>query len=138
MTSTFGPIEARLVLDHVAFPALRFEHGVTRRVIAAIPPARMDYRPAAGARSAGELDSARLGAAGAAARRLYENRFPSVLERLAALEGEHLLRPLDYKGFMRLPALGFVQFALNHTIHHRGQLSVYLRALGVTVPSIYG
>ncbi len=162
MTSTFGPIEARLVLDHVAFPALRFEHGVTRRVIAAIPPARMDYRPAAGARSAGELArhivgaelrflegaatgtfpdlGADLGAAAdaAAIASFYENRFPSVLERLAALEGEHLLRPLDYKGFMRLPALGFVQFALNHTIHHRGQLSVYLRALGVTVPSIYG
>jgi len=27
---------------------------------------------------------------------------------------------------------------LNHTYHHRGQLSVYLRMLGVPVPSIYG
>ena len=27
---------------------------------------------------------------------------------------------------------------LNHTIHHRGQLSTYLRQLGVAIPSIYG
>ena len=29
-------------------------------------------------------------------------------------------------------------FVLNHMIHHRGQLVVYLRMLGVAVPSIYG
>jgi uncharacterized damage-inducible protein DinB len=29
-------------------------------------------------------------------------------------------------------------FILNHMIHHRGQLSVYLRLLGIPVPSIYG
>ena len=29
-------------------------------------------------------------------------------------------------------------FILNHTIHHRGQLSMYLRPMGAAVPSIYG
>lgn len=29
-------------------------------------------------------------------------------------------------------------FVLNHLIHHRGQLSVYLRMLDIPVPSIYG
>ena len=29
-------------------------------------------------------------------------------------------------------------FVMNHMIHHRGQLLVYLRMLGVAVPSIYG
>jgi uncharacterized damage-inducible protein DinB len=29
-------------------------------------------------------------------------------------------------------------FVLSHLIHHRGQLSVYLRLLDVPVPSIYG
>ena len=29
-------------------------------------------------------------------------------------------------------------FVLNHMIHHRAQLTVYLRMLGVPVPSIYG
>lgn len=32
----------------------------------------------------------------------------------------------------------FRSFVLNHLIHHRGQLSVYLRLTGVPVPSIYG
>ena len=29
-------------------------------------------------------------------------------------------------------------FVMNHMVHHRGQFSVYLRMLGVAVPSIYG
>jgi uncharacterized damage-inducible protein DinB len=36
------------------------------------------------------------------------------------------------------PAVLYLQFALNHSIHHRGQLSVYLRPMGAKVPSIYG
>jgi uncharacterized damage-inducible protein DinB len=28
--------------------------------------------------------------------------------------------------------------ALNHIVHHRGQLSVYLRLLDVPLPSVYG
>ncbi|HEX4275891.1 MAG TPA: DinB family protein [Bryobacteraceae bacterium] len=27
---------------------------------------------------------------------------------------------------------------MNHLLHHRGQLSVYLRLLGVAVPGMYG
>ena len=30
------------------------------------------------------------------------------------------------------------RFVMNHVIHHRGQLSVYLRLLDVPLPSIYG
>ena len=33
---------------------------------------------------------------------------------------------------------GFRSFVLHHIIHHRGQLSVYLRLTGVAVPAIYG
>jgi len=38
-----------------------------------------------------------------------------------------------------LPRVAVVRsFVLNHVIHHRGQLSVYLRMNEVPVPSIYG
>jgi len=40
---------------------------------------------------------------------------------------------------MTLPKIAVVRsFVMNHVIHHRGQLSVYLRELNVPVPSIYG
>ena len=29
-------------------------------------------------------------------------------------------------------------FVLNHVIHHRGQLTVYLRLTGGSVPALYG
>jgi uncharacterized damage-inducible protein DinB len=34
--------------------------------------------------------------------------------------------------------IAFRSFVLNHLIHHRGQLSVYLRMNNVPIPSIYG
>ena len=38
-----------------------------------------------------------------------------------------------------LPRLSAIRsFVLNHSIHHRGQLSVYLRLRNVSIPPIYG
>ena len=38
-----------------------------------------------------------------------------------------------------MPKIACVRtFIMNHVIHHRGQLSVYLRMNNVPVPSIYG
>ncbi len=39
----------------------------------------------------------------------------------------------------QLPRIAAIRgFILSHTYHHRGQLSVYLRLLGVPVPGVYG
>ncbi|MDE3199019.1 MAG: DinB family protein [Acidobacteriota bacterium] len=48
---------------------------------------------------------------------------------------------LTLKGepIMTMPRVAFLRaIMLNHTYHHRGQLSVYLRLLDVPLPSIYG
>lgn len=43
------------------------------------------------------------------------------------------------KEVFTMPKLAVMRnFVLNHMVHHRGQLSVYLRMLGVKIPSIYG
>jgi uncharacterized damage-inducible protein DinB len=40
--------------------------------------------------------------------------------------------------YLSMPRAAAVRSHVNHLIHHRGQLSVYLRLLDVPVPSIYG
>ena len=45
----------------------------------------------------------------------------------------------DSKAFSAAPRASMVkEMFFHHLIHHRGQLSVYLRLLGVPVPGIYG
>ena len=60
------------------------------------------------------------------------------MQRLGSTTGDDLLRVGDFYGIRSFPAIGLIQLILNHTIHHRGQLSTYLRPVGAKVPSIYG
>jgi uncharacterized damage-inducible protein DinB len=45
---------------------------------------------------------------------------------------------VDFRGMFQLPAVMYLGFVQQHSIHHRGQLSMYLRPMGAKVPSIYG
>jgi uncharacterized damage-inducible protein DinB len=59
------------------------------------------------------------------------------------IDQESLFRPWRLRSgeqiFFEAPRLAAIRtFAINHFIHHRGQLSVYLRLLDVPLPSIYG
>jgi uncharacterized damage-inducible protein DinB len=54
------------------------------------------------------------------------------------MQGSWTLRAGEREMFSR-PRLGVLRgFALSHLIHHRGQLTVYLRLLDVPVPGLYG
>ena len=77
-----------------------------------------------------------MNAADAAAR--YQERVPAALDRVRALSGEQLAGIIDLMGAMQAPAVGFLAMAQKHSVHHRGQLSSYLRAMGGRVPGIYG
>ncbi|MDH4036039.1 MAG: DinB family protein [Candidatus Krumholzibacteria bacterium] len=64
-------------------------------------------------------------------------------ETLGALTPEQLLAPFRYRYgdrvIFELPRFVVIRSTtFNHLIHHRGQLSVYLRMLGVALPAIYG
>jgi uncharacterized damage-inducible protein DinB len=68
----------------------------------------------------------------------YKERIPVSIERVRAMSGEQLCKDIDYLGAFQMPGLAFLSLMLKHSIHHRGQLSTYLRAMGGRVPGIYG
>jgi len=155
--------QATLILNSVGLPSLNAEHPVTKRVIAAIPPDRADYRPDDIVKSAidlawhivtAEVRFLNAVAAGAFDRtpaprpaairtaddvnQWYSERFAKTVDRLKQTSGDQLTKAIDFRGLFQFPAVIYVQIGLNHSIHHRGQLSMYLRPMGAKVPSIYG
>jgi len=68
----------------------------------------------------------------------YEERIPAGIRRLRELPGDQLAEELDFFGMMKMSRAAWIGFANNHSVHHRGQLAAYLRALGSKVPDIYG
>ena len=74
--------------------------------------------------------------ADAAAR--YRADVPAAVERVRTLTGEKLAGVIDLLGMMQAPGIQFLAMTTKHSVHHRGQLSTYLRAMGGKVPSVYG
>lgn len=68
----------------------------------------------------------------------YEKTFPAKLHEVQNLSGEKLTEIVDFFGMMQMPRANWIGFAGNHCVHHRGQISAYLRAMGCRVPDIYG
>jgi len=136
------------------------EYKTTRRVLGAVPEDKKDYRPCPNSRSAFDLAShiatsevwfLESIAKGAFAREgeppkfgsvaqlvtFYETAFPAALARVKALPPEKLALTVEAFGTM-MPAVAYLGFMNNHSVHHRGQLAAYLRPMGAKVPSIYG
>ncbi|MGE5647304.1 MAG: DinB family protein [Acidobacteriota bacterium] len=138
------------------------EFEITRRILAAVPERSREYRPHAEARSAIELawhlasceiwfyEGILHGYFGERERMPYHIRaiadvvahygrnVPELLAELRKLGPEQLTRGVSLFGSESRPAVTFLSAALAHTIHHRGQLSAYLRAMGAPVPAVYG
>ena len=155
--------EQALFLRDNAIRTLKSEQPVTQRVIEAIPLDKGDYRPDPAAKSALELarhiaaaehlfsesvingafDFTNAGrtaelATSADIARWYAEMTRQDLERLAAAPAEALVKIVDFRGLFQLPAVAFLDFSMRHIVHHRGQLSTYLRPMGAKVPAIYG
>ena len=54
------------------------------------------------------------------------------------MTGEQLATPVSFMGMAPLPVVLYLGWNAHHTIHHRAQLSTYLRAMNAHVPCIYG
>ena len=73
----------------------------------------------------------------------FDRHYAEVREFLASIDDEALKEPFTLrKGERVITSMKKIivirSILLNHTYHHRGQLSIYLRLLDVPVPSIYG
>lgn len=72
----------------------------------------------------------------------YEKSHNGLVSQLRKLSDADLNKPMQFllgPGKMgEIPKMQFMWFVLSDNIHHRGQLSVYVRMAGGKVPSIYG
>jgi uncharacterized damage-inducible protein DinB len=74
---------------------------------------------------------------------MFDKNVAAARAAIAGASNEDLLKPwtLLHGGntVMTLPRIAVLRsFVMNHSIHHRAQLGVYLRLNDVAVPSIYG
>ncbi|MBV9087568.1 MAG: DinB family protein [Acidobacteriaceae bacterium] len=136
----------------------------TKRVIESVPDAKRDYRPDPKARSAGDLawhlasddvifleaiselkfhfpdtryDNERPTTT-AALTQWYETKMKRAIGKIRSMTPAQLATPVNFLNLFNLPAVFYVDFMVKHSVHHRGQLSTYLRPMGAKVPSIYG
>jgi uncharacterized damage-inducible protein DinB len=155
--------QATVILNGVGLPSLKAEYPVTQRVIAAIPVDKVDYRPDAIVKSAIDLAWHIVTAENRFLQAVingvfdltpaprpdtirtpddvnhwYSERWTPNIERLRELSGDQLIKRIDFRGIFQFPAVAYIEVGLHHSIHHRGQLSMYLRPIGAKVPSIYG
>jgi uncharacterized damage-inducible protein DinB len=134
------------------------ESKTTRKVIARIPEAS-DYRPDPKSRTASEiawqivceekmlvdaLESGRMEWTPAPAPATiaemvdrYDAQSADILVRLKALPVDRWNGELEFFGQQR-PASPMAWSFLFDIVHHRGQITTYLRPMGSTVPQIYG
>jgi uncharacterized damage-inducible protein DinB len=147
---------------------LEQEARTTRRVLERVPHNQLAWRPHEKARTLGELAMhvaivpggvAELAASPSPAQvpNFKDPVLKSASELLPALDqsiakAKKALGGLDDAALMStwrlmagerelfaIPRVALLRsIMLNHWYHHRGQLSVYLRELGVPIPSIYG
>lgn len=142
------------------------EMAVTRRVIERVPPDRADWKPHPKSFSLAHLAQLVAVMPGWLVSMLreteldlhtspgYSNQttkellahFDELVEQARAAIRDTDDSELDVPWSLKMgdnvlfttPRKAVVRQHINHLVHHRGQLSVYLRLLDVPVPSIYG
>lgn len=153
--------EQALFLRDELLALIEREAPATRRVIGAIPPEHLTWRPHPKAMSLHELawhivqaevltlEVVKAGgwdgiditesqpATPAALVEYHERRLPGAIEGVRGMDGATLLERTNLFGAedTRVRRLFYVPA---HSIHHRGQLTSGLRAIGALVPGVYG
>ena len=156
-----NPAEAKSIAN-MLMDGIEREYETTKKVLAAIPQNKMDFKLGDKGRTmrdlAWHLASSEAwfgegiakgdfsGSEPAMPANLtvtdlvafYEKEVPAKIAKVRQLSGEELSKIINFFGVMQVPNFSLIGFWNNHSIHHRGQLSTYLRAVNAHVPSIYG
>ncbi len=156
------PEQASFLMHEILIPQIENEHKTTRRLIAALPSGKGDYKPHENNMSAWQLASHIVTSQiffleGIAAGKFErgsplpesittpeqllewdEEHFGKALGALRGAKGEDLVKELNFMNVFMFPAVSYAQLMCSHSIHHRGQLSSYVRPMGGKVPGIYG
>ena len=149
-----------LFLLHSVLPSYENEHRITAKILKAVPADKAEYRPDPKSMSAFDLCWHIVGSETRFLRsvpagefylgpiekaktmdellEVYAENFKREIAAVKEMTGEQLAKVIDFRGMFQLPAVGYISFSMSHLIHHRGQLSVYLRPMGAKVPSMYG
>jgi len=155
--------QAHLFVHNVVLSILKNESRTTKSVLAAVPEGNLDYRPDGSAKTANELlrhiastdnwfiksvidgvfvpGSVKIPEDAKTPKEVvewYANEHAKNFDAVAKMPGEQLSQIMDFRGLFKNQAFTFLHAGLLHTIHHRGQLSTYLRPMGGKVPAIYG
>ncbi len=74
---------------------------------------------------------------------VFDQHVAQARQAIAATSDEQMMKPWSLlkagQNLMTMPKIAVLRgFVLNHSIHHRGQLTVYLRLNNVPVPALYG
>ena len=73
----------------------------------------------------------------------FDKNIEDAVETLSNISNEEMAQTWTMRNgekiYFTMPRTAVMRtFVMNHIIHHRGQLSVYLRLLDVPLPSVYG
>jgi uncharacterized damage-inducible protein DinB len=146
---------------------LELEAKTTRRVLERVPDGQLTWRPHEKARTLGQLALHVATVPGGVAEIARQSQIQapqftdpspnSAAELVPALDqsiaraksvlggmddatlAETWRMMLGDREILAMPRIAFLRsIMLNHWYHHRGQLTVYLRTLGVPLPSVYG
>ena len=155
------------LVDHL-LPEFDHEMATTRKLLERVPEDRLSWKPHAKSFSLGQLAQhvanipvwgvftlersdldlavtppvAELGSR-AAILAFFENNAANARKLLVGKTDAELMAPWalkrgDHTVFTMPKATVWRTFVMNHLVHHRGQLSVYLRQQDVPLPSMYG
>ncbi len=157
-----------MAIADALLPEFDHETGTTRKLLERVPDGKFDWKPHAKSMSLGQLASHLATmiswgtmtlkqsevdlsgpftppAIGTRAELLatFDRETAAARASLAAASDADFMAPWslkrDGKTLFTMPKVAVMRsFVMNHMIHHRGQLSVYLRLHDVPVPSIYG